>query len=131
MRCKTCNSILHYHTSGVTCRNCGFKIGHEFLLEAKCQSCHNVLEGDRDLCILFIRYTERYAIIGEHVHGQGEYNRENCSGNLIINPAGADIWKRMPPTGRPFQVAPFYFKDILNYLISMATRAIAKTIIGT
>ncbi|PWU80135.1 MAG: hypothetical protein DLM72_13710 [Candidatus Nitrosopolaris wilkensis] len=25
-------------------RNCGFSIEHEFLLEAKFQSCHNILE---------------------------------------------------------------------------------------
>jgi len=62
---------------------------------------------------------------------KGSIVEKQGSGNLIINPAGADIWKRMPPTGRPFQVAPFYFKDILNYLNSMATKAIAKTIIGT
>ncbi len=44
MRCKNRDSTLHYHTAGITCRNCGFSINHEFLLEAKCQSCHNTLE---------------------------------------------------------------------------------------
>jgi hypothetical protein len=44
MWCKNCSSTLHYHTAGITCRNCGFSIDHEFLSEGICQSCHDVLD---------------------------------------------------------------------------------------
>jgi hypothetical protein len=44
MPCKICGSALHYHTAGLTCRNCGFSIDHQFLSEAICQSCNNILD---------------------------------------------------------------------------------------
>ena len=44
MRCKSCNTTLHYHTSGMTCRNCGLSVAHESLLEEKCVACDNFLE---------------------------------------------------------------------------------------
>lgn len=44
MRCKGCNATLHYHTAGMTCRNCGLNVKHEFVLNEKCPSCDNILE---------------------------------------------------------------------------------------
>ena len=44
MQCKTCNAPLHYHTSGMTCRSCGFSVDHELLLSERCGSCDNLLE---------------------------------------------------------------------------------------
>ena len=67
MWCKSCSSTLHYHTAGITCRNCGFSVDHEFLSEVICRSCHNRLdesEDNRDLCILSIRSSQ--TIIGEY-----------------------------------------------------------------
>jgi hypothetical protein len=53
MWCKSCNSTLHYHSAGVMCRNCGFSIDHEFLSEAKWQSCQNILEESEEtgICV--------------------------------------------------------------------------------
>lgn len=44
MRCEMCNAPLHYHSSGLTCRNCGFIVDHELLGEEKCVSCNHLLE---------------------------------------------------------------------------------------
>jgi hypothetical protein len=44
MRCKSCNTTLHYHTAGMTCRNCGLSVDHELLLQEKCVSCEHLLE---------------------------------------------------------------------------------------
>ena len=42
MNCQKCLSILHYHTSGMVCRNCGFSTCH--WVEVHCVSCQNELE---------------------------------------------------------------------------------------
>src|SRR5437588_447589 len=86
MRCKTCNSILQYHTSGVTCRNCGFKIGHEFLLESKCQSCHNVLEELEKttvICVsfLFQEYNELFNLYSDQSNCKN--NNRNINSTLL------------------------------------------------
>ena len=44
LQCMTCKAPLHYHTSGMTCRSCGFSIDHDLLLQTKCASCDNLLE---------------------------------------------------------------------------------------
>jgi len=44
MQCKTCKAPLHYHTSGMTCRSCGFSVDHQFLLQHRCVSCDQLLE---------------------------------------------------------------------------------------
>jgi hypothetical protein len=62
---------------------------------------------------------------------KGDIIDKQGSGNLIIDPAGVRYLETDAPTGMPYQVEPFYFKWIINYLNFMATRAIAKTIIHT
>src|SRR5215831_9487979 len=44
MQCKTCKAPLHYHTSGMTCRSCGYSVDHQFLFQYKCASCGQLLE---------------------------------------------------------------------------------------
>ncbi len=40
MHYRSCSAILHYHTRGMTCRNCGLCLDHELLL----QECDHLLE---------------------------------------------------------------------------------------
>jgi predicted Zn-ribbon and HTH transcriptional regulator len=44
VQCITYKAPLHYHTSGMTCRSCGFTVDHELLLDSKCASCGHLLE---------------------------------------------------------------------------------------
>jgi hypothetical protein len=58
MRCKDCSATLHYHTAGVTCRNCGFSVDHGLLLQEKCVSCDHFLEESEkttNICV-FCQY---------------------------------------------------------------------------
>ena len=58
MQCKSCKAPLHYHTSGMTCRSCGFTVDHGLLLDSKCSSCDHLLEESekaKGICI-FCQY---------------------------------------------------------------------------
>jgi hypothetical protein len=54
MRCKGCSATLNYHTAGMTCRNCGFSVDHELLVQERCVSCDHFLEESEkaaDICV--------------------------------------------------------------------------------
>ena len=81
MWCKNCSSTLHYHTAGITCRNCGFSIDHEFLSEGICQSCHDILdesEKTTGTCIFCIYDIVKQAATREisHITSQIIYSNE-------------------------------------------------------
>lgn len=43
MSCVRCKSILHYHSCGLVCRNCGHMIDHE--KELFCMGCNRPLDN--------------------------------------------------------------------------------------
>ena len=58
MRCKGCSATLNYHTAGMTCRNCGFSVDHELLVQERCVLCDHFLEEcekTTDICV-FCQY---------------------------------------------------------------------------
>jgi len=74
----SCKVPLHYHTSDMTCRSCGFTVDHELLSDSKCASrglleSHLLEECEKRRAFVYSVRSELWRTVHDNFNPNNEY----------------------------------------------------------